>query len=180
MSTSSTAIKGEVVDSGTGKASTALAKPKKKRTPAYKGRAVVGGGQGVTTLTPAIGTSIVDSVREGMPFAMACHLHRIPQSTGATWLQKGEEDPAGTFGDFSLDVRQAQAEFVQEAIQAIKDAGLKDARQWTALMTLLERIYPEYFKRPSDRGDINIGVQVNLESKLHELHKEGVIEYTGG
>ena len=178
MSTSSTAIKGQVVDSGTGAAALAKTakKPARRKPPLYKSPA--GGGQ--TALTPALAASIVDSVREGMPFAMACHLHRVPQPTGATWLANGEENPTGTFGQFALDVRQAQAEFVAEAVRGIKDAGLKDARQWTALMTLLERIYPEHFKRPSDRGDINIGVQVNLESKLHELHKEGVLVYDGG
>jgi hypothetical protein len=173
-----TATKAQVVDSSTGSTSTALAKPKRSRKPAYKGKAIVGNAK--TTFTPALGQSIIQSCREGMPFAFACHLHRVPQSTGATWLQKGEEDPTCTTGDFATDVRQAQAEFVQEAIEGIKRAGLNDARQWTALMTLLERIYPETFKRPSERGgDINIAVGVRLEDRLHKLHEENVIEYTG-
>jgi hypothetical protein len=169
----------QIVDSSTGGASTALAtKPKRSRKPAYQPKSVVGSGK--TTFTVALGNSIIQSCRDGMPFTFAAQLHRIPQSTAATWLQKGEEDPDGTFGDFAIDVRQAQAEFVQEAIEGIKKAGLNDARQWTALMTLLERIYPESFKRPSERGDINIAVGIKLEDRLHKLHEEGVIEYTGG
>lgn len=132
-------------------------------------------------LTPEIGEKILEHVRSGMPYSMACNLERVPQSTGASWLAKGEEDPDGNFGDFAADVRQQQAEFVQEAINGIKQAGLNDARQWTALMTLLERIYPEQFRRPSEKAGNTINIAIgNFEKKVHELRSTDDIVVSGG
>jgi hypothetical protein len=146
------------------------------------GSIVQKGHQGfLTTLTPAIQQHIVEQCREGMPLVFAAQRCRIPKSTVEHWLQAGEAEPDGTFGDFAAEVRSAQGDFVFEAIKGIKQAGFDDAKQWTALMTLLERIYPEYFKRPSDK---NVNIQNNIaigfvERELHRLHEEGVIEYTG-
>lgn len=139
-----------------------------------------GQGKFVSIYNDQVGGEIVAAVRSGLPYTFACHKHGVKQSTGAMWLKRGEEEDGSSFEDFAMAVRQAQAEFVEEAIQGIKDAGLSDAKQWTALMTLLERIYPEYFRRPSDGASTTINVAVGLvEKKLHELHAAGEIVYTG-
>lgn len=133
--------------------------------------------------SPQIHAAIVDAVREGMPVTFAAHLCRVAQPTVSRWLDEGEADPASRFNEFALDIRQAQAEFVQEAIRGIKDSGLSDAKQWTALMTLLERIYPEHFRRPGNDTNINVGVNVGVgvvEERLRELHDAGEIVYDGG
>ena len=152
-----------------------------KRT--QSGSIVVPGKQGFQTIyNQQLHDGIVDAVRSGMPVTFAAHLCRVNQPTVSNWLASGEEDPAGTFGEFAADVRQAQAEFVKEAIDAIKDSGMSDTKQWTALMTLLERIYPETFRRPGNDTNVNVGVgiQVGLvEKQLHELHDAGEIVYTG-
>lgn len=182
---------GAVVSSGGGSspAPPALVPTPKAKLPAggkrtSAGSIVVPGKQGFQGLySQPLHDAIVDAVRDGMPLTFAAHLTRVSQPTVSTWLSNGEADPNGQYGPFAADVRQAQAEFVQEAIRAIKDSGMSDAKQWTALMTLLERIYPETFKRPDNNTNINVGVGVQVglvEEKLHELHAAGEIVYDGG
>lgn len=150
--------------------------------PAGRQRITKGKGRGgfATKFEPAVVAGIVEDIQFGMPITMAAHHRRVAQSTVSNWLAKGEADPEGIYGEFAADVREAQAQFVHEAIDHIKQAGISDAKQWTALMTLLERIYPEYFKRPDGITINNIQNNVSVEAVLHEMHKEGVIEYTGG
>ena len=133
-------------------------------------------------LTDDLADAIITKVAKGMPYALACNMNGISQSTGANWLQRGEEEPDGTFGPFSMAIRKAQAEFVERAIDGIVDAGLSDAKQWTALMTILERVYPDYFRRPSEKGgDITINNVIGVvEGKVHQLHEAGEIQYDGG
>lgn len=133
------------------------------------------------TFTPEIGDKIVESVAQGMPLGFAAHLHKVPKSTVERWVAEGEDDHDHELSEFAAEVRAAQAMFVQEAIEGIKDAGLSDAKQWTALMTLLERIYPEYFRRPSEQKTTNINIAVGVvERQLHEMHLNGEIVYEGG
>lgn len=136
----------------------------------------------LTVFEPETAEKIVETVRGGMPLAFAANLARVNAVTVQSWVARGEQDPDHElFGPFAADIREAQAAFVQEAIEGIKDAGLSDAKQWTALMTLLERIYPEYFKRPDSRQNINVNVAVGVvERQLHELHEAGEIVYEGG
>lgn len=134
-----------------------------------------------TLLTEEMAENVITKVGKGMPYALACQMFGITQTTAANWLQRGEDEPDGTFGPFSMAIRQAQAAFVEKAIDGITDAGLSDAKQWTALMTLLERIYPEYFKRPSEKGDITINNVIGVvEGRVHQLHEAGEIQYGGG
>lgn len=133
-----------------------------------------------TYYTPEIGAAIVAEIEEGLPINLAANLNRIPQGTVHGWIRRGEENPDGTFGAFAADVREAQARFVKRAINGIKEAGFKNTQQWTALMTLLERIYPENFRRPDQRSNVNVNVAVGVvEKKLHELHAAGEIVYDG-
>lgn len=152
------------------------------------GAVVRRGTQGfISTFTPIKGVAIVEGVERGMPYTFAAMQQRVPQATASRWLKQGEEDgDEGKDTDlaiFAADIRKAQADFVQKAIDGIVDAGLDDAKQWTALMTLLERIYPEYFKRPMEKAGTNINVNVGVgfvEKRLHELHARGEIVYDGG
>lgn len=139
----------------------------------------------VTTYKPLTGAAIVEGVRKGMPVTFAASRVRVPQPTCSGWLSRGETDlEAGLDTDlavFALDVRQAQAEFVEKCIDGVVDAGLSDAKQWTALMTALERLHPEYFARKDNKTTQNINIAVGIvEKKLHELHAAGEIEYSGG
>lgn len=161
---------------GTRKSSAGLpATMQAKSAPKVRGQ----GGQ-LTSFTPQVAAGIVEDVQFGMPVTLAAHRRRVGQSTVSQWLTKGENDPQSPYAEFAADVREAQAEFVHEAIDHIKQAGISDAKQWTALMTLLERIYPEYFKRPDGITINNIQNNVSVEAVLHEMHKEGALVYHGG
>lgn len=139
------------------------------------------GAQGFQTyFTDELGEEIVESIREGMPVTLAGHLHRVPQSTLSTWLGHGEANPEEKWGAFTAAVRQAQAEFVLRQIQRIDKAGMQP-QQWTAAMTLLERMHPEFFRRPDSAANVNVNVAVGVvDRRLHELHEAGEIVYDGG
>lgn len=143
---------------------------------------VVPGRQGFVSLfTPAIADAIVEEVRKGMPIPFAANKVRVSRQTVSRWVEEGDEiaetDPDDPKAVFSADVLQAQAEFVEERIaQIIKAAD--DAKQWTAAMTMLERLYPEYFHRPSESNvTVNIGI---VEKTIHELQSKGELSYGGG
>lgn len=133
---------------------------------------------GTLTYTTDKGEAIIESVKEGMPVKMAAQFHRIPYRTVLDWMKWGEEgrDP---FEAFAIEVRQAQATFVQEMIAGIKAAGLDSAKQWTALMTLLERLYPEDFRRPTERTE-NLHLHGFVDGRIQELVGSGAVEYDGG
>ena len=137
-----------------------------------------------TILTKARHKAIVDAVRNGMPFVQACVLSNIRKSTGLEWLQRGRGEhkrkTAPVFTSFAQAIDKAEAEFEQDALKDIKEAGQphevkktkvvkrKDGviettievsvkRDWKALMTLLERKYPDRYARKwrpeTDEGD---------------------------
>lgn len=133
---------------------------------------------GNTTYDPEIGMAVVESIRAGMPLNMAAQFHRIPSRTVRNWLDKGE-DGQDPYEAFAIEVRQAQAEFVMQCIEGIKAAGFKDAKQWTALMTMLERLYPEDFRRPTERTE-NLHLHGFVDGRIQELMNEGRVAYTGG
>lgn len=132
---------------------------------------------GELSYTPEIGAAVIASVAGGMPVKMASQYHRVPYRTVMHWLSEGEKgkDP---FEAFAVEVRQAQATFVFEMIEAIKEAGVGNAKQWTALMTLLERLYPEDFRRPTERTE-NLHLHGFVDGRIHELLGAGEVGYTG-
>lgn len=132
---------------------------------------------GELTYTPEVGEAIIESVKGGMPIKMAAQYHRVPYRTVMDWLAHGEngKDP---FEAFAVEVRQAQATFVFEMIEAIKKAGVGNAKQWAALMTLLERLYPEDFRRPTERSE-NLHLHGFVDGRIQELVSAGTAEYTG-
>lgn len=147
------------------------------------------GGTGfITTYDPAVGEQIVDTVARGLPMTFAAQLNRVPQASVSNWLAWGEEhaesDPTDPRVQFAADFYEAQASFVQMCLDNIVDAGVSDAKQWTALMTSLERLHPEFFARLADKkGATNINVNVGIglvEKKLHEMHAAGELNYEGG
>lgn len=133
---------------------------------------------GETDYTPVVGKAVVDSVRGGMPLKFAAQFHRLPPRTVEGWVYQGENDAKSMFRAFAMEVRQAQAEFVAECIEGIKEAGFKDAKQWTALMTMLERFYPEDFRRPTERSE-NLHLHGFIDGRINELMEEGRIVYSG-
>lgn len=157
-------------------------KPRKPRTELVRaGNALVRPGERgfQTYFNDEIAGKIVTSIREGLPITMAGYLQRVPQSTVSTWLAHGEDNPDGQYGAFAAEVRQAQAEFVREQIANIRRAGAS-VQQWTAAMTLLERLHPEYFQRPESKSQVNVNVAVGIvDKRLHELHEAGELVYDG-
>ena len=137
-----------------------------------------------TRLTKVRHKAIVDAVRNGMPFVQACVLSNVRKSTGLEWLQRGRGEhkrkAAPVFTAFAQAIDKAEAEFEQESLKTISEAGqphevkkskvvqYKDGRKeqtvetrtqrsWQALAWLLERKYPDRYARKwrpeTDEGD---------------------------
>lgn len=76
------------------------------------------------TLTPKIHKAIVDSVRNGNYFSVACEANGVPESTGRNWLQKGRQpDAEKVYALFALDIKKAEADAEEIAVQLIKQAA---------------------------------------------------------
>ena len=78
-----------------------------------------------------------------------------------------------------MAVREAQARFKLRLVSQIDSIGV-ETKQWAALMTLLERVFGDEFKRPSEKqttNNINIGI---LEKRIHEIEISGDTVYDGG
>ena len=131
-----------------------------------------------TKLTPEVHQSIVELISTGKPLLVACGLTRVSKSSVYSWLQKGEDDPDGPCGQFALDVAEAQAMFKAKILDTWYELGM-ETKQWTAMATLLERLFPEEFKRPSEKQSVTVNVGI-LEQRVHEMTATGELVYDGG
>ena len=79
---------------------------------------------------------IVDAVRRGSSYRMACNIAGINESTFYMWMKKGQTAPHGKFVDFRRDVLQAESENGDRMLALIQDHAIKD---WKAAAWILER-----------------------------------------
>lgn len=114
------------------------------------------------------GPMIVEALRLGLPVTIACHKVGLGYTTFREWMRLGETDPNSPYAAFVVNVNEAKALFAEEMVEHVKEAA-KLPQNWTAAMTLLERIYPEEFgrKNPDTMVAIqnNTNTQVNIDSQ---------------
>lgn len=143
------------------------------------GKNAIKGKQGYqpTVFTLEVAEDIVSAAAEGLPLTSCAALAGVSKHTVNDWMQKGEEGHE-RYVDFAMAVRKAQAEYKLELIRKVKDIGVS-TNQWAALMTILERVYGDEFRRPTEKQDITVNVGI-LEKRVHELAAQGEVVYDGG
>lgn len=133
---------------------------------------------GHVLFTPKRRKELCESARQGLVPANAGPLAGVPASTLNRWLREGEDDPDGPYGAFSLEFRKNQALFKKELLDQIRRIGV-EKDQWAALMTILERVFPEEFKRPAEGANVTVNIG-KFESRVHDLIEKGELKYGGG
>lgn len=130
-------------------------------------------------LTAQRRNKIVGFIGEGLTPANAGPLTGVSSYWVKKWLEDGKDNPDGPYGKFAFEVEKAQSEFKLRLLRRIEEVGFT-SKQWASLMTMLERIFPDEYKRPSE-STTNVNVQVGiLEQRIHELDKDGELIYDGG
>lgn len=94
-------------------------------------------------LTKEVHEIIVQAVRKGLPWCHAAALAGIDRGTLIEWRNKGDKEKSGKFYQLSHDIEKAHAEWVQERLDKIREAG--ENGNWTADAWQLERRDQENF-----------------------------------
>jgi hypothetical protein len=86
---------------------------------------------------------LIGDIARGVPVAIACAAVGIHKDTFNDWLDRKPE--------FARKLAAGKQEFIEEALNAIRNCGdkQKEFRNWAFL---LERLYPEYYGPPQDKG----------------------------
>lgn len=135
------------------------------------------GGARLSKFTTERRETIIAAAGQGLPLASCADLVGVSKHTIADWMDKGETQPDSPYEEFVFAVRSAQARFKLDLLQKIERIGT-DTKQWVALMTLLERVFGDEFKRPSTDTKVTVNVGI-LEQRVHELVEAGEHVYDG-
>jgi hypothetical protein len=93
-------------------------------------------------MVPETVATLETSLRLGTSILAACGLAGISRETFYAWMDRGERDPDGPYGDFFRRIRRAQAE-PQQALVARVRAAAQDPKHYGAATWMLERRWPE-------------------------------------
>jgi hypothetical protein len=142
---------------------------------------------GVLKLTPAVADAIVEAVRRGVPASTAARAAGISDATVLDWLEapitgrwrSGAEVSDASLAqliEFRTRVEQAVAEFEQESIAAIAEAGRITGKsgvpEWRAL-AWLHNNHPAYRSRYKHERSFSVdGEQRHSVTHVHTLVRE--------
>lgn len=132
----------------------------------------------LSKFTEQVREILIENARAGAPIKAAAALAGVHPSTVSKWLKDGGEDEESPFAEFAVQFYAAQAEYKMELLAKIRKIGV-DSNQWAALMTILERVYPDEFKKPSEGKNVTVNVGI-LEQRVHEARERGIAVYDGG
>jgi hypothetical protein len=104
-----------------------------------------------TKRNPDIVAAILDGVRAGVPYTLACAAAGVSCDAFSNWRRA---DPA-----FALEVEQAAAKGALSRLKKIEKHG---EQNFAALSWMLERRFPEFFARPEVQ--LNVGIQNNMSA----------------
>jgi hypothetical protein len=102
--------------------------------------------------TPQMMRSICRLVRKGLSVQRASEIVRVHRTTIARWRA---EHP-----DFDADVCAAEAGFIKEMTDNIREAGKTN---WQASMTIMERRFPAEFSQPQVQIQMGVGGPDHIE-----------------
>ena len=126
-----------------------------------------------TKFTPAVQTKILQHVRLGSPYEIACRAAGISWDCLRLWFKEGEQDDLqGRItpkSEFFAAVKAAEAETVAVWLAQMEKAA--QSGQWQAAAWRLERRFPQLFGMMQARqGVVNINILVGeLTQQLKQL-----------
>ena len=98
-------------------------------------------------LTPEVHETIIDSVKAGMTYRLACVRVDIDESTLYRWLTAGETQVRGQFCEFRKDFMRAIADSAEVLLNQIR---VKAPTDWRAAAFMLERRFPDDYGRRTE------------------------------
>ena len=98
-------------------------------------------------MTPEVHRAIVDSVKNGMTYRLACVRVDIDESTLYRWLTAGETLKRGQFCEFRKDFMRAIADSAEVLLNQIR---VKAPTDWRAAAFMLERRFPDDYGRRTE------------------------------
>lgn len=101
----------------------------------------------------------IEAVREGLPYATACALSGIADTTFVNWRNRAETEPDSPYVGFMRAVKEAEAEAERANVKRIRSAA--DNGQWQAAAWILERRHPDKWGR-TDRQEQQHSGQVEI------------------
>lgn len=111
-------------------------------------------------LTPEVEKKIIQALKDGNYFAVACKLAGISPQTGHEWIARGRgtdktRKSSKTFADFANAVKNAEAAAEDKAVRKIVAAGTET---WQAAAWYLERKFPDrWARRERPSPDLDFG-----------------------
>ena len=98
-------------------------------------------------MTPEVHETIIDSVKAGMTYRLACVRVDIDESTLYRWLTAGETQVRGQFCEFRKDFMRAIADSAEVLLNQIR---VKAPTDWRAAAFMLERRFPDDYGRRTE------------------------------
>lgn len=122
-----------------------------------------------TKLTPETQEIICKHIARGLPYASACRLAGICESTFALWRQKGNEDEDGEsiYSEFSEAVARANDEFRQWVHDKHIEAA--DSGDYRAAGDLARARFPEEYSERrivKHEGSVEVGLRKLDDAEL--------------
>ena len=111
-----------------------------------------------TKLTPEVQQRIVQAIRGGNYRDTAAAYGGVEEATLYNWMKWGEERGEGIYFDFFRAVKEAESHAELEMVAQVRLAS-RDAKNWAASMTWLERKFPQKWgrhERTEHSGEIKI------------------------
>jgi len=89
-----------------------------------------------TKFTPETRQAIVEYVRAGMSYVVACELARVHFTTFYDWMSRGRLGQGREYTEFYLDIKQARAEIRSEAERRLLE---DDPYKWLRFVVAQDR-----------------------------------------
>lgn len=122
-------------------------------------------------LTPKSVETLLEGIKNGLSYRLACIRAGIDYSTLRRWVEKGEQQGTGEYREFQERLAQSEADGAFALVLRIKAAAPKD---WRAAAFLLEARHPDEYGRRRIEVTGKDGDPIKQETTV-----EAVVEHTG-
>ena len=122
-------------------------------------------------LTPAVEEAILEGIRLGLTYEVACRAAGIDVSTLWRWRQQGEEAKSGKFYDFCKAVDAANAE-AEALLLGRVVAASKEPQHWHAAKWILETRFRDRYGKAEK---LVIDFSALDDEQLKELAEGGAL-----
>lgn len=129
-------------------------------------------------LTPKSVETLLEGIKNGLSYRLACIRAGIDYSTLRRWVEKGEQQGTGEYREFQERLAGAEADGAFALVLRIKAAAPKD---WRAAAFLLEARHPDEYGRRrvevtgKDGGAIEQAVEATVQG---EVQVTGEVQHT--